>query len=72
MRKYYLCDAEIPSRIYTETEKHKSVWPGCRFGLIGEFATRKKAETALAGAWDGTAYVLKNNDGETVYVDDIR
>lgn len=65
MRKYYLCNAEISSHIYTETEKCKSDWPGCRFGLIGEFSTRKKAAEALESMWNGTCYVLKNNDGET-------
>lgn len=67
MRKYYLCDAETPSRIYTENEKRKSVWPGCRFGLIGEFTTRQKAADALSNVWNGVYYVLKNNDGEMLY-----
>lgn len=69
MRKYYLCDAEIPSRIYTENEKYKSVWPGCRFGLIGEFASRAKAAAALDAMWNGVAYVLRDNDGETLYIE---
>ena len=67
MRNYYLCETEIPSRIYTETEKRVSVWPGCRFGLIGEFSTRKKAAAALGSMWNGVAYELRNNDGKTVY-----
>lgn len=72
MRKYYLCDAEIPSRIYTENEKCKSALPGCRFGLIGEFSTRKKAEAALSSAWNGTAYALQDSGGETVCVEGVR
>ena len=66
-RKYYFCEAEVPSKIYTETEKIKSVWPGSRFGLIGEFTTREKADAALADLWAGNGYWLKNNDGEEVF-----
>lgn len=69
MRRYYLCEAEVPSRIYTEHEKKISMWPGCRFGLIGEFSTRAKAGAALSDMWNGVYYVLKNNDGETLYIE---
>lgn len=41
MRKYYISDSKI---IYTEREKAQSVWPGCRFELIGTFRSRREAD----------------------------
>lgn len=40
MRNYYIGP---PNKIYTEREKAKSVWPGCRFELIGSFRNRREA-----------------------------
>jgi len=71
-RKYYVCEATVPSKIYTETEKCKSQLPGCRFGLIGELATRTEARATAESFYVGNGYVLTNNDGENVYVDAIQ
>lgn len=44
MRNYYYCEANCT--IYTEREKNKSCFPGCRFEIIGEFKKRVQAENA--------------------------
>lgn len=46
MRTYYYCDAGFT--IYTEKEKSRSVWPGCRFKQIGKFLSRRAAEDYCA------------------------
>lgn len=48
MKTYYYCNAD--HHIYTETEKKKSLFPGCRFETIGQFKNRRSAEDAFLKA----------------------
>lgn len=71
MRNYYICDAIIPSKIYTEREKILSDIPGHRFGLIGKFTTRRKAFDALKAFYVGNGYRIKTDTGNYLFVDEV-